>query len=939
MRNLLWVFILPVVFPVTVPLFAQADDVILNPGTLSGSVSVVGRSITSITVHAIDTVKLYSATTTIDVQTAADSVDYVLTVEGDRDYYVMAEAVVSGTHYIKALLPVTGPFNVPIGDDVPLDMSMEPAIVSGTISSGSSSNTIESYSIYAYVTLPEFDGSSYSYYNRTYASNVSVPGDKGTNYTLLLAPGVECNVYAYIGVDGLAYQFYDYDTIAPAAGAVANRDYVIDVTAASISGTALLQGIDVASTSVRGYASSPSRNNSCMISNASTGLYTLEVDAGAWRLSPYFTFDLSGDLSNLSGSLRLPYTAGMDIQAGDQLTAVDFIVDPGFIPGTLNLWGANTNFSSARVGARELPGYGYVYSQVAPETGEFMFVCSPGDWRRDYYQYLSFDYPDDSDASLRSTMRQYEYSNADLQIVGAGQIAPSVELTYGTITVRRYFYVAGDGMLSQPYIEATKLNGYNSKAYGYGSDSLTTEGQAIVTLLLPGTYTIEAFAYVNGSNTEFGTVDITVDEGDVVVIGGTYRPTIKVTNPTSGETICDDKVTVEGTVTDDFGIASIVINGEFVAFDAAENGAQFSHEISLDEGENLITIVVADTDGTDPVVLTMIVTRDVCEQTLTITSGSGGSVVGPGEGEFTYDSGESVAVSAVPDDCYEFIGWTGTAVDAGKVGDATDPNTTVVLDDDYTLQADFKLIHGTLTITSTEGGSVTVPGEGILEYECGTQVPIEAQAEACYRFVGWTGTAVDAGKVGGAADPNTSVVLDDDYTLQANFELITHGLTVGSTKGGSVSKPGEGIIEYSCGVSVSIEAVPDDHAEFTGWSGTAVDHGKVADPDSRATTVTVDGDYTIQANFTIQQHTVSIFASDGGSASLTAQVGSTSTSWLAEKTLQFDHGTKIFVTATAESGYEFSHWSGAIGSTASYLFFPVDQDYDLTANFIAITEP
>ena len=613
MRSMLWVLLLGAVTTLTVPALAQDGDVILNPGTLSGSVSMAGYQIASVTVYAIDTVKVYSATTTVDVAVAADSVDYVLTVEGDRDYYVMARARVSAPEVTYALFPVSGPVNVPIGGDVPLGLSMDPAFMSGTISTGSDLNMLESYAIYAYVGVPEFDDPPY--YNYISASHLGVPGDTGRDYTLLLTPGAECDIYAHLTVDDLTYRVYDYDVIAPAAGETLYRDYAIDVTAAAISGTALLEGIDVTYASIYGYANSPHRNQSSPIPDVSTGLYTLGVDAGDWRLSPSFSFTLPGAMSGLTGSLRDAYTPAITVNTGDQISDINFLIEPGFFHGTLNLWGANTNFSSATVQASATSG-AYATSAVDPGTGDFLFVCSPGDWQTDYYQRLYFDYPDESDTSLGSSVYQRYYSSsAPRHTVAAGQTAPSIDLTYGTITVRRYFYVAGGGTLRSPSIKAIRWEQPYSEASGYGSSTPTTEGQAIVTLLLPGTYTIEAFAYVDGSNTEFGSVDITVDEGDVVVIGGSDRPTVQLTNPTSGQTVCGDTVTVEGTVIDDYGVASITINGEDVAFDPSQNPVQFSHEVALELGENLITIVVTDTDMTEPVVLTTTVISTTCGET------------------------------------------------------------------------------------------------------------------------------------------------------------------------------------------------------------------------------------------------------------------------------------------------------------------------------------
>jgi hypothetical protein len=48
-----------------------------------------------------------------------------------------------------------------------------------------------------------------------------------------------------------------------------------------------------------------------------------------------------------------------------------------------------------------------------------------------------------------------------------------------------------------------------------------------------------------------------------------------------------------------------------------------------------------------------------------------------------------------------------------------------------------------LTISSTEGGEVTTPGEGTFTYDDGTDIDLVAEAEEGYRFVNWTGDVDD----------------------------------------------------------------------------------------------------------------------------------------------------------------------------------------------------
>ena len=87
--------------------------------------------------------------------------------------------------------------------------------------------------------------------------------------------------------------------------------------------------------------------------------------------------------------------------------------------------------------------------------------------------------------------------------------------------------------------------------------------------------------------------------------------------------------------------------------------------------------------------------------------------------------------------------------------------------------------------------------------------------------------------------------------LETAVEIIdTYILSTSSTRGGSVTKPGEGIFRYDCNTIVEIEATADDSYVFLYWTGSAVRAGKVADPSKSRTTVIIDGDYSLMASFT-----------------------------------------------------------------------------------------
>jgi O-glycosyl hydrolase len=76
----------------------------------------------------------------------------------------------------------------------------------------------------------------------------------------------------------------------------------------------------------------------------------------------------------------------------------------------------------------------------------------------------------------------------------------------------------------------------------------------------------------------------------------------------------------------------------------------------------------------------------------------------------------------------------------------------------------------TLTCSSTTGGSVTTPGEGDFQFGQDTYANIVATADLYYHFAYWTGTAVEEGKIGDVNDSSTTVLMDANYTVIANFE-------------------------------------------------------------------------------------------------------------------------------------------------------------------------
>jgi uncharacterized repeat protein (TIGR02543 family) len=68
-----------------------------------------------------------------------------------------------------------------------------------------------------------------------------------------------------------------------------------------------------------------------------------------------------------------------------------------------------------------------------------------------------------------------------------------------------------------------------------------------------------------------------------------------------------------------------------------------------------------------------------------------------------------------------------------------------------------------LTISSTNGGSVTIPGEGVFSHYAGAQVQLLAEPEVGYRFVGWTAPAG---------------IFSDETAHGTNFTMPSQSVTV-----------------------------------------------------------------------------------------------------------------------------------------------------------------
>jgi uncharacterized repeat protein (TIGR02543 family) len=132
-----------------------------------------------------------------------------------------------------------------------------------------------------------------------------------------------------------------------------------------------------------------------------------------------------------------------------------------------------------------------------------------------------------------------------------------------------------------------------------------------------------------------------------------------------------------------------------------------------------------------------------------------------------------------------------------------------------------------LTISSTTGGSVTVPGEGIFPYCAGAQVQLLAEPERDYRFVGWT---APAGSFGDETTEETTFTMpSQSATVTAGFEEVPLPTVATQAATDVTSYSATLHMSYTVGNLSSVEVrfackrCPDSTWFYTDWVSRTVD--------------------------------------------------------------------------------------------------------------------
>jgi hypothetical protein len=274
---------------------------------------------------------------------------------------------------------------------------------------------------------------------------------------------------------------------------------------------------------------------------------------------------------------------------------------------------------------------------------------------------------------------------------------------------------------------------------------------------------------------------------------------------------------------------------------------------------------------------------------------------------------------------------------AGSDPDDSDPNVPGGGGPVRPVSAPARMPWYILRIDTTEGGKISEPVWGVpylgyyhFSYYAGTVLNLRAVPDAGYRFVNWTGDVDTIADVNAAS---TTITMNRDYIIMANFaktpgtpEIGQHNLTISSTAGGSVTSPGEGTFAYNASTVVDLVAKADSGYRFVNWTGNVT---TIANVNGASTTITMNGDYSIMANFAQippGQVVLTISSSERGSVTTPG-----------EGTFTYDEGKVVNLEAEPDESCRFIRWTGDVDDIADVnsasTTITMKDNYSVTATF------
>ncbi len=213
----------------------------------------------------------------------------------------------------------------------------------------------------------------------------------------------------------------------------------------------------------------------------------------------------------------------------------------------------------------------------------------------------------------------------------------------------------------------------------------------------------------------------------------------------------------------------------------------------------------------------------------------------------------------------------------------------------------------TLTVNVVGSGSVGKdPDQATYAY--GTPVLLTANADPGWSFDRWEGDLT------GGTNPDT-ITIYDNSVVDCYFTQDQYTLTVNIVGSGSVIKNPDQAT-YTYGTPVLLTANADLGWSFDRWEG---DLTGSTNPD----TITIYSDSVVDCYFTEDEYTLTVNTVGSGSVDKNPDQAT------------YTYGTPVLLTANADPGWSFDHWSGddIDGSTTNPETITMNSNKTVTAHF------
>jgi len=197
-----------------------------------------------------------------------------------------------------------------------------------------------------------------------------------------------------------------------------------------------------------------------------------------------------------------------------------------------------------------------------------------------------------------------------------------------------------------------------------------------------------------------------------------------------------------------------------------------------------------------------------------------------------FNSGSTVAVTAVANPGFTFTNWTENGIVL-----ATTTVYTFVIVGSRTLVANYTAIPYTVSLSSNPALGGTTGGGGT--FNSGATVTLTATANSGYTFTNWTEGVNVASSIA-----NYIFTLSGNRTLVAHFTPIISGFTLNVTSLNGVVLENPTQVIYDSGATVLLTVTPNAGYIFSSWSGDATGSGNPL-------TVLMNANKNITANYVL----------------------------------------------------------------------------------------